>query len=163
MDLQFLKKVSLFKNLSKEELKTISDCFKLKRFKKNELIIKENEVSNNLYIIYRGKVRITKKMTMINQEEERDKTFITLSADDYNFFGEIGFLGKVQKRTASAIAETDCELYLLSKKDFFKIAEHNPVIGYKMLLEIAYILSLRLEKADSDILKLTTALIFALS
>ena len=102
-------------------------------------------------------------MTMINQEEERDKTFTTLSADDYNFFGEIGFLGKVQKRTASAIAETDCELFILSKRDFFKIAEDNPVIGYKMLLEIAYKLSLLLAKADSDILKLTTALIFALN
>lgn len=164
MDLQFLKKVPLLKNLTRDELKILENCLKSKKFKKGDLIIKENEVSNQLFILHEGKITISKKMTMIDTEEkEKDKTFITLSSDNYNFFGEIGFLGKVQKRTATAIAKTDCELYTLSKKEFLKVAEKNPSLGYKILMEIACNLSIYLEKADSDILKLTTALIFALS
>ncbi len=164
MDLQFLKKVSLFKNLTREELKTLENCFNQRRFKQGDFIIRENEVSNNLFILHEGKVKITKKMTMIDsEEEEKDKTFIILDSANYGFFGEIGFLGKVQKRTATAVAKTDCEIYTITRKDFLKICEINPAIGYKVFMEIACNLSIYLEKADSDILKLTTALIFALS
>ena len=98
-----------------------------------------------------------------SEEEEKDKTFIILDSANYGFFGEIGFLGKVQKRTATAVAKTDCEIYTITRKDFLKICEINPAIGYKVFMEIACNLSIYLEKADSDILKLTTALIFALS
>jgi len=163
MDLQFLKKVPLFKNLTKEELKILENYLKQRRFKQGDCIIKENEVSQNLFILHEGKVKITKKMTMIDREEEKDKTFIVLDSKNYSFFGEIGFLGKVQKRTATAIAKTDCEFYTIDRNDFLKICEKNPAIGYKVLMEIACNLSIYLEKADSDILKLTTALIFALS
>ena len=163
MDLQFLKKVPLFKSLTKEELKILENCLKQKKFKQGDFIIRENEVSNELFILHEGKVKITKKMTMIDSEEEKDKTFIILDSGNYSFFGEIGFLGKVQKRTATAVAKTDCEMYTVNRKDFLGICEKSPAIGYKVLMEIACNLSIYLEKADSDILKLTTALIFALS
>ena len=161
MDLDFLKKVKLFKNLTEQELKTFSCKLKLIKVKEKEIIIKDGELGDKLYILYKGRVGISQKITMLDEEEERDKTFIVLSAKDFLFFGEIGLL-ESQKRTATVTAYADCELYTLTRKDFMQICKTNPSIGFRVIIEIALKLSHLVEKTNSDILKLTTALIYAL-
>ncbi len=161
MDLDFLKKVKLFKNLTEEELITFSSKLKLIKVKEKEIIIKDGELGDKLYILYKGRVGISQKITMLDEEEERDKTFIVLSAKDFLFFGEIGLL-ESQKRTATVTAYADCELYTLTRKDFMQICKTNPSIGFRVIIEIALKLSHLVEKTNSDILKLTTALIYAL-
>ena len=161
MDLDFLKKVKLFENLSEQELKTFSSKLKLIKVKEKEIIIKDGELGDKLYILCKGRVGISKKITMLDEEEDRDKTFIVLSAKDFLFFGEIGLLGS-QKRTATVTAYSDCELYTLTHKDFMQICKTNPGIGFKVIMEIALKLSHLVEKTNTDVLKLTTALIYAL-
>lgn len=165
MDTQFLKKVVLFKNLSPEELKIFSAKLRVKSFKAEELIIHENAESYTLYILHSGSVMITKKLTMIEYQSDEDseinKTFTVLKSADHPFFGEIGLLG-FSKRTANAIAQTDCEVYTLSQKDFLSVCNKYPLIGYKVSLEISRKLAYILEKTNEDVLKLTTALIYAL-
>ena len=161
MDLAFLKKVDLAKEFSAQELKTFSSKLKTVKYKENEFIIEENKQSDKLFILYKGNVVISKKMTMIDDQEKIDKTFISLNAEDHAFFGEIGLLG-LHKRTATCKAKTECSLYTINHKDFMNICKSNPEIGFKMLLEIARKLSVLLEKTNEDVLKLTTALIYAL-
>ena len=161
MDLAFLKKVTLVKDLTAQELKTFSFKLKTIKFKENDFLIEENKESDKLFILYKGEVVISKKMTMIDEQEKIDKTFITICADDHAFFGEIGLLN-LHKRTATCKAKTECTLYTIDHKDFMSICISHPEIGFKMLLEIARKLSLLLEKTNEDILKLTTALIYAL-
>ncbi len=161
MDFTFLNKVDMVKGLTAQELKTISSKLKTVKYSENEFIIEENKESDKLFILYKGEVVISKKMTMIDEQEKIDKTFITVSADDHAFFGEIGLLG-LNKRTATCKAKTECTLYTIDHKDFMSICKSNPEIGFKILFEIARKLSWLLERTNDDVLKLTTALIYAL-
>jgi CRP-like cAMP-binding protein len=120
MDLKFLKQVSLLKDLTPEELEIFAKKLKLVRFKENDAIITENKLSDKLFILYSGEVCISKKMTMIDEQEQIDKTFIILKSMYHVFFGEIGLLG-FQKRTATATAKTDCELFTINQQDFMNI------------------------------------------
>ena len=161
MDLAFLKKVDLVKELTVPELKTFSSKLKTVKYKESEFLIEENKENDKLFILYKGEVVISKKMTMIDDQEKIDKTFISLTANIHAFFGEIGLLG-LQKSTATCKANTECILYTINQKDFISICKSNPEIGFKMLLEISRKLSRLLEKTNEDVLKLTTALIYAL-
>jgi CRP/FNR family transcriptional regulator, cyclic AMP receptor protein len=161
MDKSFLKKVVLFKDLNTEELEIFARKLRELNVKKGNTIIKEDEESDKLFILYKGDVSISKKITMVSEEEQINKTFMTLSASDHQFFGEIGLLGFL-KGTANVLARTDCTLYTINQKSFLEICELHPGIGFKILLEISRKLSKLLEKMNDDILKLTTALIYAL-
>lgn len=161
MDLSFLKRVSLLKDLTSQELKLFASKLKLIKYKEGDAIITEHELSDKLFILYSGEVSISKKMTMIDEQEQINKTLIVLTSQNHIFFGEIGLLG-FQKRTATASAKTDCELYIINQQDFMNICIDHPTIGFKVLLEISRKLSLILEKTNDDVLKLTTALIYAL-
>lgn len=161
MDYTFLKKFALFKNLTTEELKIFVSKLKSEKYKTESYIIKEGESDDRLFILEKGKVCISKKMSMIDDQEKIDKTFVSLDDSQYIFFGEIGLLG-TQKRTANCQAKTDCEVLSMRHKDFMEICSEHPQIGFKILFEICLKLSIILEKTNEDVLKLTTALIYAL-
>ena len=161
MDVAFLKNVSLFKELTNEELKFFASKLKHIKRSKGDAIIKENEEGDQLFILYKGEVVVSKKMTMIEDETSIDKNIIRLTPKNYSFFGEIGLIC-AQKRTATVTATVDSEFFLIDHKRFMIIAKERPGIAIKLLMEIAKKLAKNLEKTNSDVLKLTTALIYAL-
>ena len=54
----FLKQVSLFGELSDAELATLVDDFHPKEYGKDEIIFRQGDLSRELYLVMRGKVRI---------------------------------------------------------------------------------------------------------
>ena len=68
------------------------------------------------------------------------------------------FIREAQKRTATIKAVTNCDLYEFSKDDFLQLAEDKYDLGFRILLNMARIVSTRLRKADEETVKLTTAL-----
>lgn len=157
----FLNKIKLFSELTNDELEIISAVLKLVTYKANEVIFEEDTTGNELFLLFEGEVCISKKTSFIDNQSNINKTLISLKSDDYPFFGEVGLLGK-QQRTATVTASTDCKLYSINHDCFVKIIKEHHHIGVSVLWEISQKLAHILEKTDSDILKLTTALIYAL-
>lgn len=159
--LSFLKNINLFSELTDEEVKIISDVLKLVTYKADEVIFEEDSAGNELFLLFEGEVCISKKTSFIDNQSNINKTLISLKSEDYPFFGEVGLLGK-QLRTATVTAVTECKLYTISHNNFTRIIKQHHHIGVVVLWEISHKLAQILEKTDSDILKLTTALIYAL-
>ncbi|SHF14371.1 Cyclic nucleotide-binding domain-containing protein [Marinitoga hydrogenitolerans DSM 16785] len=162
---EFLKNISLFKELNNEQLSEISKILKPINFKTGEIIIVEGEKGNTMYIFKKGKVQITHQLTLKVESqhlEEGEKSMAILDAEKISFFGEMSLVtGSPRSATIKALSE--CELYEISKKDFENLAEKRPDIGYKIMKEISITLSRRIETLNENILKLTTALSIALS
>ncbi len=59
-------------------------------------------------------------------------------------------------------ALTDCRVCEIRKQDFFRLADSDFGIGYRVLANLAKLMSFRLRKADEDIVKLTTVLTLVL-
>jgi len=85
----------------------------------DEVIIREGEKGQSLFLIMRGVVRVSKKI----DGEERDVA--TLLPGD--FFGEMALLHD-ERRTATCRAATPCSLYELRRSDFEKIRHKYPEI-----------------------------------
>ncbi|AEX85845.1 hypothetical protein XO10_07140 [Marinitoga sp. 1135] len=164
-DIEFLSKIQLFKNLNHSQIKKVAKILKPIKFKADEIIIAEGEKGDTMYIFKKGKVQITHQLTLrtgSNHWEEGEKSMAILDAEKINFFGEMSLVTG-SPRSATIKALTECELYEMSKEDFEKLAEENPDIGYKIMKEIAAVLSHRIEGLNENILKLTTALSIALT
>jgi len=109
----------LFKGLDSKIRKEIIKKFSLKKFKKGELIIKEGEYSDSMFLIKSGEVEVYIEKYGVK------KVLSILTEGD--FFGEIALLTG-QKRTANVIAKTDVEVLELTKKDIDEIMKHHPVL-----------------------------------
>ncbi len=108
-------------------------------FKEGDIIFKENEEDcKEMYIINSGRVNIVKKVG------DTDATLTTL--DEGDFFGEMSLITG-NKRSASAIAQTDCKLHTMDKETFeFNLS--NDITFMRNILET---LAHRLEKADTNL------------
>jgi len=103
-----------------------------------EVLFREGDKGDRMYLIKSGKIRIVKEM------DEMEKTLAVLN--EGAFFGEMSVLDN-RPRSASAIAETDTELIIVDRDALLRKVNENPFIKY-----IIGTLTDRLRKTD-DMLK----------
>ena len=157
MNTKNLLQYSLFEGFEEKEIKKFIEVIKIKHYKKNEIIIKENEIGDSIMLLFDGTVSITKALTIkMNKLQKREKEFIKLNADQYPFFGEISIFNNNQ-RTATIKAETDCEIGILYNKDLVNMCQDDHEIGYKVMTNISKKLIDDLLVTNEQVLKLTTA------
>jgi len=161
---EFLKSISLFQELSPEQLEKIHRTMKPIHCRKGQPIIQEGERGDSLYIMRSGEVEMTKTLVLKGANrgfEDRDKSITRLRTGEDSFFGEIGLLMRTV-RTTTVRAIEDCELYEITKPDFDRLADADTDLGLKVTRALARVVCKRLAVADQDIIKLTTALSIAI-
>ena len=121
---EILRNISLFKETPINKLIDIVKLMKKTSFKKDQVIFKEGEVGNLLYMVKRGTVNIIKLNKKIREYGEGV------------CFGEVALLFN-EPRTATAISGCDSTIFYLTKEDFKKVLDENMVayLGRKMALE----------------------------
>ena len=128
LDIEQIKEIILFKDLSVTELEKILEVAQLQDFKAGEIIITENVVGRELYVIIDGAVKITRSIS-----EGETVNFTILK--NGNFFGELSLLTqKAHSATAEAIQNT--QVMVINKTNFDKFVEAVPQAGYKILKAI---------------------------
>lgn len=150
-----LKKISLFADFADDEerLKKVCKYTEVEKFSGGDTIIAEGELGDKLYILNKGTVRILKSTL------SSEKYTVTLLVADANiFFGEIALIDS-DRRSATVTAESDCEVISINRKNYMDLCEHDPLLGYKITLNIAKKLSASLRKMNTDVITLFEALV----
>lgn len=132
-----VERVPIFSNLDKEEMKEITSIIKHKEFKKGELIYMAGEKGESLYVINRGKVKITRISI-----SGREQVIRILEAGE--FMGELSIF-KSSPLMDNAETLRDTTLCIIDEKDFKSLLKKYPLISFKIMEE----LSERLERAES--------------
>lgn len=150
-----IRNVSLFKDLKDDEgaIDKIARLIAVKNFPKDSHIIREGDKGDEMFILNKGSVRV-EKTTM------DDDTYTVVKLEDFMniFFGEMALIDD-DVRSASVVADTDCECFVIRKGDFHELAGSDCRIGYSVTTEIAKILSVRLRKSSADTITLFEALV----
>jgi CRP/FNR family transcriptional regulator len=124
--IESLKKVELFDSLNYEELRQITGTMAIKTFKKNEVILYEEDTNQFMYIILDGEAKVI-------QVTEDGKEIILAMHGTGDFFGELSIIdGKTAP--ASVVAMKHSITAIISKKDFFSLMVSQPKVLQKLLL-----------------------------
>jgi CRP/FNR family transcriptional regulator, cyclic AMP receptor protein len=140
----WLRSVLLFEDLADGELLRVSERLSQKKYRKNNLIIFEEDEGQLLYIIRTGRVKISR----INFTGE-EVILAILGATD--FFGELSIIDE-GPRSATVTSLEEVELLSLRRQDFFDILTQHPQIAVSLLKLMAY----RLRKTDEQLVSLST-------
>ena len=105
-----LKRIPLFSCLSPDELDQLQQVITEKQYKKNSVILMEDDSKNFMYVIYAGKIKVVR-----TSSEGKEQILVIRKKGD--FFGEMTLLdGKTQP--ASIVAIEDTKVGLISRTDF---------------------------------------------
>jgi len=145
MNTEDLKSIPLLQQLDDDELLLMSKYIKFLEIKRNELVFREFEPGNSLYIIKNGFVKIVKAA-----HDGSEKVLSVFKNGD--FFGEMAlFDGK--PRSAGAKTSCDTELWEISKSDFVQIIRESPVTALKLVTSLVKHLSERFRSIDDKLVE----------
>jgi len=140
---EFLKQTVLFNDLTTFEIIKVNKVTRTKSYGADEVIFDEGTVGDSLYIVKNGSVRVTK---MENGGEE--KVLAILYQGDH--FGEIALVDH-QTRSATVIANENCELIQLRENDFNKLLEQDKEIALKFYRSFVRVLCGRLRDTNESL------------
>lgn len=109
-----------------------------KCYRDGEVIIKQGEPGNSLYVVQEGRVEV------IHESAEGDMKVAELGVSD--FFGEMG-LFEEDVRSCTVRASGEATILTIDKRNFFKSIRRDPSLAYRLLEKM----SNRLREANAKI------------
>lgn len=144
-EIEKLKAVTLFRNLSESMLSEFAGYFKQTAYAAGDIIFKEKTRGDTLYIIVDGEITIEKAL---DEEGREFKALAILSSGD--FFGEMAVL-EGQMRFAQARATQNSALYEISRVQLFSFVKDHADTGISIFSEIMKTLLQRLQHTSSEL------------
>lgn len=144
-----LCEIEFFNSVKNDHLFVLQKKMMLKTLKAGEFAFKQSDIGDEIFFIRKGEIKII--LPLPSGSSHHVATFTR-----GDFFGDMSFLDK-KKRSANALATSDCSLFILSRKDFEEVVALNPEIGAAIYERMAYCLALRLRTTNREVTALQEA------
>lgn len=141
--IDILKKVPIFSEISSKDLEKIVAVTHHRKYRKDNMILIEEEAGQTMFILMSGQVKISRI-----SEDGREVILAVMGAGE--FFGELSLLDG-QSRSANVTVIKDAEMLLINRDDFLNLLNEFPRIAIQLLRELAS----RMRKSDSQIKSLS--------
>ncbi|MDD5686390.1 MAG: cyclic nucleotide-binding domain-containing protein [Elusimicrobia bacterium] len=138
--LDFLKNHIYFSFLTEIEQKEFANILSIENFKKDDIIFKQGELGDRLYLIKEGLVRI------YITETDTEETIALMKQGD--IFGELS-LYDTQPRSAYASALDSTVLLAITKEKFDELKKKNSEMASKIFQIMLKIISKRLRRTTT--------------
>jgi CRP-like cAMP-binding protein len=138
-----------FRDLDAAEMETLSSITRVVEARKGELILRQGQPSENLFIVRTGSVRVI--VSAADQEEipsSPDQTLVVLGPGEC--FGEFAFVDR-KNSSATVAANEDSTLYALSHRDLDERLLVRPSTAAKIYKALLGILVSRFRNTDLEL------------
>lgn len=143
----FLTQSPLFKNLDETERAQILIIGQVHGFEKDQVIFREGDPGDGLFIVVKGCVRISK------QSPTGEEALALL--EDNAFFGEMALID-FSPRAADAIANEPTELFFIPLKELRSLIEMHHQLALKILYALCEVLAQRLRETNERYMSVFT-------
>ncbi|HDT12601.1 MAG TPA: cyclic nucleotide-binding domain-containing protein [Candidatus Marinimicrobia bacterium] len=138
-----IKNVNIFRNLTDKEISEVKNAVYNRTYKKGDYIFKQGHPGNGMYIILTGTIQIIQEKFI--GDEKKEEVLATLREGD--FLGELSLLDEAP-RSASALCTEITEAMGFFRGDLMDVVNRKPVLGSKIILNIARVLGERLRTTN---------------
>jgi CRP-like cAMP-binding protein len=146
LEISELKKQILLKDLSNEEIEVIRQRMEVKNFPKGQMIFKEGEPTEGIYLVNKGKVEISK-----STPDGWKQTLAVLT--EGHFFGELSVIEDKKHHGANAKAIDNTEVFLIKTEDFKEMENTHPKMMYKIMKTIARVSSKNVHSMNERLIR----------
>ena len=124
-----LESSKLFQNLCKADLEKVQQTARELTFGPGEVIFKEGDAGDGLYVVKDGLVQIS-----ANVSANERRVLSRVAPGD--IFGEMAIIDKAP-RSATASAEIATSVYFIPSADFLKMLEQVPILALTLLRDVS--------------------------
>lgn len=141
---EFLRSVSLFRDLDDEELARVLMVGHLKHYAQEAVILTEGAPGGQLHVIHQGRVRISKVVPGVGEEA------LTILGPA-EFFGEVEFFDGAPASAHAIAHSSDCEVFTIPHDEVRALMQSAPAVAAKFLWAFSQTLATRLRESNQKI------------
>jgi len=130
-----LQEIEIFSRMSPERISTLRSVIQEKSCPEGEKIFGTGSSGDEIFFIRRGIVRI-----MLPLDQQKMLHLVSFGRGD--FFGDMSFVD-FETRSADAVAETETDLFILSRSAFDRLTAADPELGAEFYSNLSRSLALR--------------------
>lgn len=134
-----IRRVPLFSVLSDEQAQIVAKAVYKHRFKRNEEIVEQGKMTDSLFIILTGRVRVLKT-------DKRGKEVIIATLHPGDYIGEMSLIDN-EPHSATVAAEVQTDVLVLGRSEFARCLPENNSMSYAIMRGLVQ----RLRSADRKI------------
>lgn len=138
-NLELIRRVPLFAQLSTSQAEALVGAVTKQRFKRGECIVTQGQTSNALFILLTGRARV-----LMSDKRDREVILASMQAGDH--VGEMSLIDG-EPHSATVQAEIMTDTLVLGRKDFLRCLSENSAMAYAVMRELVH----RLRVADHKI------------
>jgi CRP-like cAMP-binding protein len=139
----FLREVPLFKGIAEPELDALAGTLRERPLKRGQVLFREGEVGEEMFIVLRGSIVISKPVTgRVEQVLDR--------VGPGDFFGEMSLFDR-SPRSATIQADSDATLLVLDREAMRRLTELSPRAAAAFFHALVQVLVARL-RASGDLI-----------
>jgi serine/threonine protein phosphatase PrpC/CRP-like cAMP-binding protein len=132
---EVLRRIPLFQHMNYKELLAILGIARGRQFEKGQPIIREGELGDELFVLFRGSVSVVKNGLPIAQLKSG------------GHFGEMGLVDQAP-RSATVLAEETTSAISIDRDSLLKLMRRDSLLAVKLLWSFVQVLSERLRNTN---------------
>ena len=135
--------VPAFRGMTEEEIQELLDIAEAKRFHVGEVILREGNSTQSIWIALEGRCEVLKKL-------DNGEQTVLASLEAPSIFGEMSFFHPAP-HVANVCAQDDVRVLRIRRDRFDKLIERGSLAAYKLAYNVVLVLADRLRRMDERI------------
>ncbi len=146
--LNVLRDVDIFYELSTEHLEKLAAICRGENYSKGDVIVRENNPSNELFVITKGTVEIVIDPSLLGDQGGNTEPATIATLWPGQTFGEVGLVDRGLRSASAHAASDDTQLQAIRREDLTKLCEEDTYMGYVLMRNVASDLAFKIRNAD---------------
>jgi PPM family protein phosphatase len=130
--METIKRTRLFKFFTHNDLLRLSNVMHYRRYAPNEILMREGEHGDELFLILSGQVRLQRGEQVLSFHKNGET------------FGEMALVNR-DPRSATVVAHDEVEVLTLRRREFFEILKSESQLSARLLWQFVQVLAERLK------------------
>jgi CRP-like cAMP-binding protein len=145
-----LKQADIFYELTTTQLELIASICEERHYQTGDIIIAENSVGEELYVIANGEVEIQVDSALISGGKSTGLlTIATLRRGQS--FGEVALVDEGRRSAAARCAQHDTHLIVIPRDKLMLLCDTYPPLGYRLMRNLAADLAMKIRNTDLQV------------
>ena len=141
--INFLLEAPMFGDLDATELSQIVHIMQVQRVRDGHPVFREGDAGDAWYVIYDGHVEVSRSDAFLPAR-------VIASLGRRSCFGEMAILDH-SPRLATVVAKGETTVFRFPRRDFESLLRDGNLAAYKLIYEMAKVLSIRQRKMTKDL------------
>jgi CRP/FNR family cyclic AMP-dependent transcriptional regulator len=149
-----LMQAEIFYGIGIDDIERIAKICKERTYRNGETIFEENSSGDELYVIAKGEVEILVDPSMVSDRDDiKTEKSIIAQLRRGQSFGEIALVDQGLRSATARSASKNTHLLVIPREEILSLCETNPLLGYRLMRNLAADLSMKLRGTDFDLRK----------